>query len=101
MELFRGVTSLVAALALFATLAEANLIYPPLPDQSGSGLKEYTPLYVGLIESYDPSLPDDQLSAVGTVVGAEIAMDHINADTAMLPGYSLHFNFVNSQVQYT
>ena len=56
------------------------------------------PLFVGLIQSYDPSLSDEQLNSVGTIVGAEIALDHINSDPSMLPGYSLHYYFIHSQV---
>ena len=56
------------------------------------------PLYVGLIQSYDPSRPDAQLDSIGTIVGTEIALDHINADERMLPGYRLHYSFVGSQV---
>ena len=79
--------------------ASSHFVYPPLPAvQQEDETKSDTPLYVGLVESYDASLPDEQLGAVGTVVGAEIALDHINAAPDMLPGYSLHFNFVNSQV---
>jgi gamma-aminobutyric acid type B receptor len=65
-------------------------IYPPV--EEGPEI----PLYVGLIESYDASKEDEQLGAVGTVVGAEIALNHINAASNMLPGYSLHHNFINS-----
>ena len=79
--------------------ASSHFVYPPLPEvQQEDETESDTPLYVGLVESYDASLPDEQLGAVGTVVGAEIALDHINAAPDMLPGYSLHFNFVNSQV---
>lgn len=56
-----------------------------------------TQLTFGLIQSYDPDI-DKQLNGVGTVVGTEIALDHINADENMLPGYSLHYNFINSPV---
>ena len=78
----------------FPATAEGS-IYPPREDATATELE---PLYVGLIESYDPAEADPQLGAVGTVVGAEIALDHINADPRMLPGYSLHLNFINSQV---
>ena len=71
----------------------SGVIYPPLTEDS-DGTAE-TPLFVGLIESYDPAHPDQQLKSV---VGTEIALDHINADPSILPGYRLHYNFINSQV---
>lgn len=76
------------------TIAYGNkgVIYPPTAETTD------IPLYVGLVQSYDPSLPDEVLDSVGTVVGTEIALDHINADATMLPGYSLHYNFINSPV---
>ena len=93
-----GIASRVLLLLLIccAPSSATRGIYPPVPEPLDEAAP--LPLYVGLIESYDASLPDDQLGAVGTVVGAEIALDHINADARMLPGYSLHFNFINSQV---
>lgn len=74
------------------SIVSANLnIYPEYNNENRK-----TPLYVGLIQSYDPS--DKQLNAVGTVVGTEVALDHINADESLLPGYTLHYNFINSPV---
>ena len=73
-----------------------GVIYPPLTEDS-DGTAE-TPLFVGLIESYDPAHPDRLLKSVGTIIGTEIALDHINADPSILPGYRLHYNFINSQV---
>ena len=65
----------------------AGVIYPPLlptTDAEGSANETTTkkPLFVGLIQSYDPSLEDEQLNSVGTIVGAEIALDHINSDAS-------------------
>ena len=74
----------------------SGVIYPPLTEDS-DGTAE-TPLFVGVIESYDPAHPDQQLRSVGTIVGTEIALDHINANPSILPGYRLHYNFINSQV---
>ena len=83
------------------TLVSGVAIYPEEDDGgSGSGDERVTSLYVGLVQSYDPTARDKQLGAVGTVVGTEIALDHINADERMLPGYRLHYNFVNSQVSF-
>ena len=91
----------LAALSPYDLLLSEAAIYPALDDvASGSGDSDEKSLYVGLIESYDPNARDEQLGAVGTVVGTEIALDHINANESMLPGYRLHYNFVNSQVSF-
>ena len=88
----------LAALPPFCLTSELN-IYPERDGVSaGSGDEDVTPLYVGLIQSYDPTARDEQLGSVGTVVGTEIALDHINANESMLPGYRIHYNFINSQV---
>ena len=75
-----------------------GVIYPPLTEDI-DGMAE-TPLFVGLIESYDPAHPDQLLRSVGTIVGTEMALDHINANPSILPGYRLYYNFINSQVCY-
>ena len=88
----------LAALPPFC-LASGLDIYPVRDGATaGSGDEEVTELFVGLIQSYDPNARDEQLDAVGTVVGTEIALDHINANQSMLPGYRLHYNFINAQV---
>ena len=85
-------------LCFFATLTVpllCSIVSAAIYPEKVEGNK--TPLFVGLIQSYDPDI-DKQLKGVGTVVGTEIALDHINADETMLPGYSLHYNFINSPV---
>ena len=71
-----------------------GVVYPP-EDVADTRTK----LVVGLVQSYDPSARDERLGAIGTVVGTELALDHINADDSILPGYRLHYNFINSQVR--
>ena len=88
----------LAALQPLCLTSELNIYPAPDDVASGSGSEDVTALYVGLIQSYDPTARDEQLGAVGTVVGTEIALDHINANESMLPGYRLHYNFINSQV---
>lgn len=80
---------------LLATLLLCSIVSAAVYPQEVKD--EKIPLYVGLIQSYDPEI-DKQLNGVGTVVGTEIALDHINADETMLPGYRLHYNFINSPV---
>ena len=101
---------LAASLLTQTRSGEASIaIYPELPQPgsdagsggNGSDTDNRTSLYFGLIQSYDPSDPDEQLGSVGTIVGTEIALDHINADDSLLPGYRLHFNFANSPVWVT
>ena len=93
--------------ATFRCSTSTGDIYPALRDDdatdpitSGRGSDSRKSLIVGLIQSYDPAAPDKQLGAIGTVVGTEVALNHINADATLLPGYRLHYNFVNSQVSF-
>lgn len=59
-------------------------------------LKERTPLYFGLIQSLGGPL--SQFDASGSVAGVKIALDRINNDSSLLPGYSLHYTFADSKV---
>ena len=55
-----------------------------------------TPLYFALIQSLGG--PGSQLDGSGTLAGVKVALDGINNDSSMLPGYSLHYTFANSKV---
>jgi len=98
MGLFLILHPLLLLAAIIITGAERAAIYPVVDYESQSEDGK-VPLYVGLIQSYDPSSPDAQLDSTGTIVGTEIALDHINADESMLPGYRLHYSFVGSPVR--
>ena len=100
MEYFLILHPLLLLAAIIITGAERAAIYPVVDYESQSQSEDgKVPLYVGLIQSYDPSSPDAQLDSTGTIVGTEIALDHINEDESMLPGYRLHYSFVGSPVR--
>ena len=59
-------------------------------------LKGRTPLYFSLIQSLGGPL--SQFDAAGSVAGVKVALDSINNDNSVLPGYTLHYTFADSQV---
>ena len=59
-------------------------------------LRERTPLYFSLIQSLGG--PFSQYNASGTVAGVKVALDRINNDTSLLPGYTLHYTLTDSKV---
>ena len=75
-----------------------ELIYPAQYSRPNNNSNDIIPLYIGLIQSYDPKMKDAQLDTIGLVVGTEIALDHINANESILPGYRLHYNFASAMV---
>ncbi len=54
-----------------------------------------TPLHFAYISSLG-----GQFDASGSVAGVKLALDMINGDSSMLPGYSLHYTFGDSIVSY-
>ena len=65
-----------------------NQFYPPLNGSDGR-----KPLVFGLIMSFGGSYDSS-----GAVPGVRVALDRINTDRTLLPGYSLHYALSNSQV---
>lgn len=63
--------------------------YPP-PSTTANGS---TPLYFSLITSFGAAF-----NSSGTVPGVQVALDAINSDPSLLPGYSLHYTLTDSQV---
>ena len=66
-----------------------NTFYPPLYASQHS-----KPLVFGLIMSFGGNIDSS-----GVVPGVRVALDHINNDTNLLPGYSLHYALSDSQVK--
>ena len=62
--------------------------YPPVDESDGR-----TPLYFSLIQSFS-----GQYISAYSLVGLELALDLINNDTALIPGYSLHYVFTDAPV---
>ena len=74
--------------SLIEQLIGDNQFYPPLNESDG--LK---PLVFGLIMSFGGSFDSS-----GAVPGVRVALDRINNDNSLLPGYSLHYALSDSQV---
>ena len=68
-------------------------MYPSL-DSNNTCPNKTTPLYFGLIQSFSAS----QIDGSGTIAGINVALDEINSNCSLLPGYSLHYTVADSQV---
>ena len=65
-----------------------NTFYPPLNESGG-----LRPLVFGLIMSFGGNIDSS-----GAVPGVRVALDRINSDSSLFPGYSLHYALSDSQV---
>ena len=82
--------SLLFVLSLISTVRGYLHIYPPV-DESDTR----TPLYFALLQSFG-----GQYNGSGSVAGLQVALDRINSDPTLLPGYSLHYTLTDSQVRH-
>ena len=57
-------------------------------------LQGRTPLYFALIQAMTGPLATN-----GTVAGVKVALDWINNDTSILPGYTLHYTLGDAKVK--
>ena len=64
-------------------------VYPPVNGSDGR-----TPLYFALMLSFG-----GDYTSVGALPGVQIALDYINSQPDILPGYSLHYTLTDSQVR--
>ena len=69
-------------------------VYPDPEDPAV--LMGRTPLHFALIQSLGGPL--SQFDGSGSVAGVKVALDRINNDTSLLPGYTLHYTFADSKV---
>ncbi len=74
--------------------ARDSLYLQIYPDQNVSYGTEH--LYFGLMQPFGGGI-DGRLN----VLGVQVALDQINTDPSMLPGYTLHFTLSDSQVSWT
>ena len=63
-------------------------IYPAVDETDGR-----TPLYFALVLSFGGGY-----KSIGALPGIQIALDYINSEPSILPGYSLHYTLTDSQV---
>ncbi len=61
-------------------------------------LQGRTPLHFALIQSLGGQY--SQFNASGSLAGVKVALDWINNDSSLLPGYTLHYTVTNSQVKH-
>ena len=71
-------------------LIDNNKFYPPLNESDG-----LNHLVFGLIMSFGGNIDSS-----GVVPGVRVALDRINNDSTLLPGYSFHYALSDSQVSY-
>ncbi len=77
-------------------------VYPPINlsiDQSSCvpdiSLNITCPLFIQFMMSFEGAFV-----ASGVIPGIQVALDQINASPDLLPGYSLHYTLLDSQVLY-
>ena len=63
-------------------------VYPAVNESDG-----HTPLYFALMLSFG-----GDFKSIGALPGVQIALDYINSEPSLLPGYSLHYTLTDSQV---
>ena len=86
--LFVCVTVAIVFLASSSHGADYLRVYPE------ETLNNTRPLYFGLMQSFG-----EEFNASGVIGGVEVALDQINRDETMLPGYTLHYTLTDSQVK--
>ena len=95
-SLFRILAAVVVVLTAFQTARSSSLtpwpyiqVYPPVNESDSR-----TPLYFALMLSFG-----GQLTSARALPGVQIALDYINSQPDILPGYSLHYTLTDSQVR--
>ena len=99
--IFRSTQCLLISLALVLLLGQPSYsgvfvpeTYPSLNSTTLTNCNKTTPLYVGLTTSFNVLESDGS----ATVPGVKVALDRINNDCTLLPGYSLHYILADSGV---
>ena len=84
-------SSLLFLLGLVSTVSSYLDVYPPIDESDAR-----TPLHFALLQSFG-----SEFNGSGSVAGLRVALDRINSDPTLLPGYSLHYTLTDSQVMST
>jgi len=82
---------LLLCLGLFSRVCGYLDIYPPVDENDPR-----IPLHFALLQSFG-----GDFNGSGSVAGLQVALDRINSEPTLLPGYSLHYTLTDSQVGYT
>ena len=64
-------------------------IYPPVNESD-----DRTSLFYAIVLSFG-----GDYTSIGALPGVQIALDYINSEPSILPGYTLHYTLMDSQVQ--
>ena len=86
-------TVLLLVVSLAACRATTSHVYPPDPTLTNYS-DERTTLYFGLMQSFG-----GDYDGSGSIAGVHVALDLINRDASLLPGYRLHYTSMDSQVR--
>ena len=90
----RGNLELISLLSFLSFNAASpdlmDVTYPPVEN----GPDARTPLYFSLIQSFS-----GQYISGYSLPGLHMALDFINQDGTLLPGYSLHYVFTDAEVK--
>ena len=81
--------SMLFLLSLVSTVRGYLHIYPRVDENDTR-----TPLYFALLQSFG-----GQYNGSGAVAGLQVALDRINSDPTLLPGYTLHYTLTDTQVR--
>ena len=81
---------LLFLIGLVSTVRGYLHVYPPIDENDTR-----KPLYFALLQSFG-----GVYNGSGSVAGLQVALDRINSDPTLLPGYSLHYTLTDSQVKY-
>ena len=89
---YRILFAVVLCTGLVFQATQASLpylqLYPPVNASDGR-----TPLYFALMLSFG-----GDYKSIGALPGVQIALDYVNSQPSILPGYSLHYTLADSQV---
>jgi hypothetical protein len=80
-----------AEIARIQRVIESNQHYPALPNYGDQSARKA--LVFGLIMSFGGNIDSS-----GAVPGVRVALDRINNDSSLLPGYTLHYALSDSRV---
>lgn len=91
--------SAILCLCAFVPVLKAHTVYKQVypevdPDQNcSSGSSQTCPLFFAFVTSFGGAFKSN-----GGLPGVQIALQEINEDPEMLPGYSLHYTLKDSNV---